>query len=83
VREGGLRAQPLQVLPGGDQQLAGVDGADAKQGGGARCGPGDQAAELLVELAELLSQGQGAVGDSAQGQLGGLAGILQPGKVGP
>ena len=41
-REGGLAFEPLDVLAGGDEELAGVAGRDAEKLDGARCGCGDE-----------------------------------------
>ncbi len=53
VRPGGLAAQPLRVVPGGDQQQGGGIGADAVQAEQARRAGGDQRDDELIEAPEL------------------------------
>ena len=53
VRPGGLRAQPLRVVPGGDQQQRGGIRADAVEGEQARGAGGDERDDELVEPVDL------------------------------
>src|SRR5712692_1513257 len=48
--EGGFASEPLDVLAGGEEQLAGSLGADPEEADGARRGGGDELLELSVEL---------------------------------
>jgi hypothetical protein len=52
VGEGGLGAEPLGVVTGGDQQLPGGVDPDPRQGQQGGRGRGDQFLELTVELVE-------------------------------
>ena len=53
-RERALAAESLDVLPGGDEQLAGVAGRDAEQLDRAWCGGRDELLELAVQGGDLL-----------------------------
>src|SRR3974390_2716698 len=53
VCPGGLRAQPLRVIPGGDQEQGGGVGADTVQGEQAGGTSGDERGDELVETLEL------------------------------
>src|SRR5438093_182948 len=48
--EGGLATEPVDVLAGGDEQLAGALGADSEEPDRARCRRFGEALELVVEL---------------------------------
>jgi hypothetical protein len=74
MREGGLAAQSLGVVAGGDQELAGgVDPDPGQRYQGGR-GRGDQFLELAVELGELGLELLPAPGQEAQSGLGGGGG---------
>jgi hypothetical protein len=62
----------LDVLAGGDEQLSGVPGRDAKQLGCAWRGARDEVIELLVERCDLRVEVLDAPGQAAQRELGGL-----------
>ena len=53
VRPGGLRAQPLRVISGGDQEQGGGVGADAVQGEQAGGTSGDERGDELIQALEL------------------------------
>jgi len=64
-RERGVAAQPIGVVPGGDQQLPGGVGADAEQRAQCRVDAGDQRGDQRVELVDLggellVAPGEGA-----------------------
>jgi hypothetical protein len=71
VRKGGLAAQPLGVVAGGDQQLPGGVDPDPGQGqqGGGDCA--DQLLELGVELGEFGLELLPTAGQDPHGGLGG------------
>ena len=79
VRPGGLAAQPLGVVPGGDEQQRGGVGADAVQGEQARGTGGDQGADELVQALELAVEELGAAAQLPQRDAGGVAGT-SPGR---
>ena len=70
VREGGFGAEPLGVVAGGDQQLAGGVDPDPGQGQQGRSNSGDQRLELAVELVELGLEVLPAPGQGPQSGLG-------------
>ena len=53
LREGGFVAEPLDVLSGGDQELACALGADSEQLGRARSCGAHELLELAVEFEDL------------------------------
>ena len=71
VGEGGLGAQPLGVVAGGDQQLPGGVDPDPGQGDQGGRDRGDQVLELGVELVELGLELLPAAGQGPQAGLGG------------
>jgi hypothetical protein len=71
MREGSFRAQPLRVVAGADQQLAGGLDPDPGQGDQRGSGRGDQGLQLGVELVELGLELLPAPGHPPQGDLGG------------
>jgi hypothetical protein len=56
-RERRLAPEPVDVLAGADQHLAGVAGEDSQQPDGARGGGSDQLLKLVVERSDLLIEG--------------------------
>ena len=66
VGEGGLAAQPVGVVPGGDQQLPGDLGADPHQRDQAGRGRGHERAEFAVGLGDLGVERLDAGGQPAQ-----------------
>jgi hypothetical protein len=64
-REGGLRAQPASVRPGGEQ-LGGTDHSDARLGQQPRGEPTNQRVELGAETVGLGVEGEHAAGGAAQ-----------------
>ena len=74
VGEGGFGAEPLGVVAGGDQQLAGGVDPDPGQGEQGGRGRGDQRSEVVVELVEFALELLPAAGEGAQGGLGGGGG---------
>ena len=77
MRERSFMAQPLDVLPGRDEQLCRHYAAHAQQRGGARRDALDQARQVLVEAGDLGLEGQDALGQAAQGQFGSLQRLVQ------
>jgi hypothetical protein len=69
--ECGLGGEPIMVLAGADQQLAGDLGADAVGGQQAGVDGGDERLEQLVEVGDLDGQLPVAAGQTAQGELDG------------
>ena len=67
------RAQPLRVVPGGDQEQGGGVGADAVQGEQAGGAGGDERDDELVEALELAVEELGAPAQLAQRDAGGVA----------
>jgi hypothetical protein len=65
VSERGLGAQTFDVFSCADQELAGMDGTDAEQREGARCGALDQGTEMLVEGCDLRLKQAHPAGDAA------------------
>src|SRR3954451_9933897 len=74
--ERAVAAEPLDVLSGGDEQLARVSGRSGTQTGRARRGRGDQGLERVVELGDLLVELGDASAYRAQGEPGGLVGLV-------
>src|SRR4029450_9636698 len=66
---GRLGADPLGVVPGGDQDLAGDLDADAEQVDQVGCGEPDEGGELPVEDLDLLVEGLPPAGQFAPGGL--------------
>ena len=66
VRPGGLRAQPLRVISGGDQEQGGGVGADTVQGEQARSASGDERGDELIQARELGVEELGAKAQLAQ-----------------
>jgi hypothetical protein len=81
VGEGGLAAEPLGMLAGGGQQLAGVVDPDRQQLQEPGRGPTDQGGQLLVRQRDLGLQQLDALGDHHQGGLAPLDRIGQGGLV--
>jgi hypothetical protein len=82
VGEGGLAADPTDVLAEGHQELAGVKCPDAKEVQCAWRGGGDERSELVIEMADLGVEVNDTPGHAAQGGLGGLGGAGETGGVG-
>jgi hypothetical protein len=80
--EGAVVVEALDVLAGGDEQLAGVAGGDGEQLRGAGRGSGDERGELLVEGGDLLVELGDAARERAQRELGGLGGLVEACEVG-
>src|SRR5947209_8761494 len=76
--EGGLAAQALDVLAGGDEELAGALGADREELDRARGGEGDESLELLVELGDLALELARTSCEAAQRELRSLRWLVQP-----
>jgi hypothetical protein len=74
--------QAFDVLAGGDQELAGGLGADAEEPGGAGCGRRDELLELLIKLVDLPVEVLDAVGEAAEGELGGLGWFVDAPEIG-
>src|SRR3954466_12631096 len=74
--EGAVVVEAVDVLPGGDEQLAGVAGGNGKQLCGAWRGGGDQRPEGFVEGGDLVVEFGDASGERAQRELGGLDGLV-------
>jgi hypothetical protein len=70
VRERSLRAQPLGVVAGGDQQLSGGLHADAELRDERWCSPVHERAEVGVEFGDLGDQFEVAAGELLERQLG-------------
>jgi hypothetical protein len=66
VRERGLAAEPLGVLAGGDEQLAGMIVADRQQPQQPRRGLGDQLGQPLVSQGDLGLEQLDALGERLQ-----------------
>jgi len=64
--EGGFRAQPVRVVPGGDQELPGGVHADAGQRDEFGSGGGDQRGELRVQVVDLGLRRLPAAGQGTQ-----------------
>ena len=64
--------QAIDVLSGGDEQLAGVAGRDAKQRNGPRSSSCDERSELRVEVCEFIVQECDTACETAQRELGGV-----------
>jgi hypothetical protein len=83
--EGGLIAQLLRIVPGGQQQRRRDVGANPLEGQQLRSGRGDQPVQVPVQLSDLGRQLLVADGNRPQGQLGrcgrglGLLPWTQPG----
>jgi hypothetical protein len=73
VRPGGLGAEPLGVVPGGDEQQRRGVRADAVKGKQARGVAGHEGDDELVEAAELAAGKLGAPAELAQRDPGGVA----------
>jgi hypothetical protein len=69
--QGGVGSEPVGVVPGGDQQLAGGLDPDAAAGQQQRGGLAGQGDEVRVERGQLGGQGLVAAGQVAQGPVGG------------
>jgi hypothetical protein len=82
VGEGGLTAQPLGVLAGSRQQLAGMVVADRQQLQQPGSGPTDQGGQPLVGQGELGLEQLDAAGDHSQRGLGGVGWVGQERLVG-
>src|SRR6266480_7851054 len=72
VRPGGLGAEPLRMVPGGDEQQRRGVGADAIEGEQARGVAGHEGDEELVEAAELAVEELGAPAELPQRDAGGI-----------
>lgn len=72
VGECGIRVEPLDVLPGRDEQLTGVPDPNPEQRDRLRCRPPDKPGEVLVELADLTIERDDATGDRTKSKFGGL-----------
>jgi len=81
--ERGVAAEALDVLAGGDEQLAGVAGGDAQQLSRARRGRLDERLELDVEVGDLGVERVDPAGERAQRELRGLGGPMQLARAGP
>src|ERR1035441_8798629 len=68
MRPGGLGAEPLGVVPGGDQEQRGGVRADAVQGHQAGGVPGDQGHDERIEADDLAVQELGAAAQLPQRQ---------------
>ena len=77
VGEGGFGAQPLGIVAGGDQQLAGGLDPDPGQGDQAGATAADQGLELGVELVELGLELLPAASQAPQAGLGGGVGAAE------
>ena len=66
MRPGGLGAEPVGVVPGGDEQQGGGVGADAVEGEQARGAGGDEGDDELVQAAELAVEELGAPAELAE-----------------
>jgi hypothetical protein len=82
VGEGGLAAEPLGVLAGGDEQLAGVVVADRQQPEEPGSGSTDQLGQPLVCQVELGLEQLDAAGDRLQRCLGGRQRVGQTSFLG-
>ena len=86
--ERGLGGDPVGVVAGAGQELAGDLGTDTAQGDQLGRHRTDQLGELAVGFADLLAQVLVASGESPQGGFGGLGGVAelvagtQPGAAG-
>jgi len=80
--EGGFAAEPLDVLAGGDEELARALGADSKELGGAWRGDAHQLLELAVEVVDLAVELADAAGEARERQLGCLLWFVDSGDVG-
>lgn len=67
--ERALAAEPVDVLPGSDQQLAGLSGRDAEQLGAARRRGRDELLELAVQGRDLTIESLDPLGDRSQCEL--------------
>jgi len=76
MRPGRLAAQPLRVIPRGDQQQGSGVRADALQAQQARGAPGDQRDDEFVEVPDLGIQEPGAAAQLPQRDPGGIAGYV-------
>src|SRR6266545_3214992 len=81
VGESCLTVEPVEVLPGGDQQLTCVAGADAEERNGAWSGLGNQRLEVPIERSDLCIQDDNALAEGAQGKLGSLNRLVHPSLV--
>jgi hypothetical protein len=79
--EGAVVAGSFDVLSGGDEQLAGVAGRDAKQLGRARRGGRDERGEVFVERSDLLVELLDASRERAEREPRALGGLSQVGGV--
>jgi hypothetical protein len=82
LREGGFASEALDVLAGGDEQLAGALGADSEELDGPRSGGGDELLELSVEFEEFAVERTDASGEATEGVLGRLQRLMQVRGVG-
>ena len=73
VRPGRLAAQPLRVVPGGDQEQGGGVGADTMQGEQPGGTSGDERADELIQVLELGVEEFRAPAQLAQRDAGGVA----------
>ena len=80
--EGSLAAQPLGVLAGGNEQLAGMVVADREQLQEPGSGPTDEGGQPLVSQGELGLEQLNAVGDCLQRCLAGVHWVGQESLVG-
>ena len=82
AREPGLRAEPVDVLPGADQQLGRVTGPDPDPGDERGSRPGYEPVQVGLDGGDLRVQLVYASGQSSQGHFRGLKGLLQSGGIG-
>ncbi|HZQ66770.1 MAG TPA: hypothetical protein VFA66_16255 [Gaiellaceae bacterium] len=81
-REGAFGLKAVDVLAGGDEQLAGASGADTEEGDRARGGCCDELLELAIKLVEFAVEVADPPGEAAKGELGRLERFEQPAGVG-
>jgi len=72
VGEGGLGADPVGVVAGGDEQQGGGVGADTLQGQQARGGRCDEPVELAIQAGAVGVDVDDASSEGLHGQLGGI-----------
>src|SRR5439155_25190282 len=82
LREAGLASEPVDVLAGGDEQLARALGAEREQLAGARRGGLDELLELPVELAEFVFEVADPAAEAAQRELGRFRWLVEAVAVG-
>jgi hypothetical protein len=77
VCERSFGGEPVGVVAGAGEELAGDLGADAGPGEEVGCGFGDELGDLVVGFGDLLAELLVAAGESPQCGLGGLGGISE------